>query len=89
MVILTGAIVLAVPNFANMMALVGATCCTMIAFVLPGIFHMKLFKGFVFWLHIISYTASNDPGSPPYPFVLNLFRGFVCWFHMKLLKGFV
>ncbi len=45
MVILTGVVVLAVPNFANLMALVGATCCTMIAFVLPGIFHLKLFRG--------------------------------------------
>ena len=51
MVILTGLIVLAVPNFANLMALVGATCCTMIAFVLPAVFHMKIFKGYLCSIH--------------------------------------
>ena len=51
MVTLTGLIVLAVPNFANLMALVGATCCTMIAFVLPAIFHLKIFKGYVYSIH--------------------------------------
>ncbi|XP_022253203.1 amino acid transporter AVT3B-like [Limulus polyphemus] len=40
----TGLIVTAVPNFANLMALVGATCCTLLAFILPGLFHILLFK---------------------------------------------
>ncbi|CAH1776436.1 unnamed protein product [Owenia fusiformis] len=42
---LTGIIVLLVPNFANLMALVGAGCCTLLAFILPGIFHLKIFQG--------------------------------------------
>ncbi|KAK3100134.1 hypothetical protein FSP39_015195 [Pinctada imbricata] len=45
MVLITGCIVLVIPNFANLMALVGATCCTMLAFTLPGLFHMSIFKG--------------------------------------------
>lgn len=44
-VFMTGCIVLVIPNFANLMALVGATCCTMLAFTLPGLFHMCIFKG--------------------------------------------
>ena len=46
LVVLTGFVVLAVPNFANLMALVGASCCTLLAFILPGIFHMNVFKGY-------------------------------------------
>ncbi|KAK2188576.1 hypothetical protein NP493_128g04002 [Ridgeia piscesae] len=45
MVFVTGLVVLAVPNFANLMALVGASCCTMLAFVLPGLFHMQIHRG--------------------------------------------
>lgn len=41
---MTGVIVLMIPNFANLMALVGATCCTMLAFILPGLFHFQIFK---------------------------------------------
>ncbi|XP_060565661.1 uncharacterized protein LOC132724732 isoform X2 [Ruditapes philippinarum] len=45
MVLLTGLIVLMIPSFTNIMALVGATCCTLLAFTLPGLFHMTIFKG--------------------------------------------
>ncbi|XP_071125600.1 uncharacterized protein [Mytilus edulis] len=45
MVLITGMVVMVIPNFATLMALVGATCCTMLAFVLPGLFHMTIFKG--------------------------------------------
>jgi proton-coupled amino acid transporter len=45
MVILTGFVVLAIPNFANLMALVGASCCTLLVFILPGLFHYNIFKG--------------------------------------------
>ncbi|XP_045203873.2 uncharacterized protein LOC123556878 isoform X2 [Mercenaria mercenaria] len=45
MVVLTGFIVLMIPSFSNIMALVGATCCTLLAFTLPGLFHMTIFKG--------------------------------------------
>ncbi|CAG5134824.1 unnamed protein product [Candidula unifasciata] len=44
-VLLTGMIVILVPNFADLMALVGACCCTLLSFILPGFFHMRLFKG--------------------------------------------
>ncbi|WAQ99762.1 AVT3C-like protein, partial [Mya arenaria] len=45
MVLLTGFIVLMIPSFSNIMALVGATCCTLLAFTLPGLFHLSIFKG--------------------------------------------
>lgn len=45
LVLTTGVVVQAIPNFANLMALVGATCCTMLTFILPGIFHMNIFRG--------------------------------------------
>ncbi|XP_021364351.1 amino acid transporter ANTL1-like isoform X1 [Mizuhopecten yessoensis] len=45
MVLVTGLTVTIIPNFANLMALVGATCCTLLAFILPGLFHLSIFKG--------------------------------------------
>jgi proton-coupled amino acid transporter len=42
MVLLTGIIVLGIPNFSTLMALVGATCCTLLAFTLPGVFHLQI-----------------------------------------------
>jgi len=44
LVLLTNVVVLLIPNFANLMALVGASCCTLLAFILPGIFHYQLFR---------------------------------------------
>lgn len=43
-VLLTNLVVVLIPNFANLMALVGASCCTLLAFILPGIFHFQLFR---------------------------------------------
>ncbi|XP_065347558.1 uncharacterized protein LOC135944493 isoform X1 [Cloeon dipterum] len=45
LVLLTGVIVSVVPNFGTLMALIGSSCCTLLAFILPGLFHLKLFKG--------------------------------------------
>ena len=53
-VMVTAFVVLAVPNFANMMALVGATCCTTLALILPGVFHLNVFAGSV------SSAATHD-----------------------------
>ena len=44
MVLITGMVVILIPNIATLMALVGATCCTLLAFILPGLFHMEIFK---------------------------------------------
>ena len=33
-----------VPNFGQLMALVGATCCTLLAFVMPAISHLVIFR---------------------------------------------
>ncbi|KAK7076893.1 hypothetical protein SK128_002407 [Halocaridina rubra] len=44
LVCVTGLVVSAVPNFAILMGLIGATCCTLLAFILPAAFHMCIFK---------------------------------------------
>lgn len=44
LVALTGVVVSAVPNFAVLMSLIGATCCTLLAFILPASFHLSIFK---------------------------------------------
>jgi len=43
MVIMTGLIVLVIPSFSTLMALVGATCCSLLAFIMPALFHLKIF----------------------------------------------
>lgn len=43
-VILTGFIVLKVPNFGQLMALVGASCCTLLAYIMPALCHLVLFR---------------------------------------------
>jgi proton-coupled amino acid transporter len=39
----TGITVILVPRFADLMALVGSTCCTLLAFIMPGLCHLILF----------------------------------------------
>ena len=41
---LSGLVVILVPRFADLMALIGATCCTLLAFILPALCHMVIFK---------------------------------------------
>lgn len=43
-VVLTGFIVLKVPNFGQLMALVGASCCTLLAYIMPALCHLVLFR---------------------------------------------
>ncbi|XP_031564992.1 amino acid transporter AVT3C-like [Actinia tenebrosa] len=38
-------IVLIIPNFSILMALVGSSCCTLLSFILPALFHLQIFKG--------------------------------------------
>ncbi|CAL4065965.1 unnamed protein product, partial [Meganyctiphanes norvegica] len=44
LVAVTGIVVVAVPNFAILMSLIGSLCCTLLAFILPALFHMQIFK---------------------------------------------
>ncbi|XP_030836593.1 amino acid transporter AVT3B isoform X1 [Strongylocentrotus purpuratus] len=44
MVLLTAVVVVLIPNFTTLMALVGATCCTLLAFILPGLIHWRIFQ---------------------------------------------
>ena len=43
----SGLVVVMIPNFANLMAIIGGTCCTLLAFILPGLFHMRLRRRWV------------------------------------------
>eukprot|EP00041_Stephanoeca_diplocostata_P022725 m.544669 g.544669 ORF g.544669 m.544669 type:complete len:283 (+) comp22140_c0_seq2:123-971(+) len=42
---LSGIIVLAIPDFATIMGLIGSTCCMLLALILPGIFHLRIYAG--------------------------------------------
>ncbi|XP_058952261.2 uncharacterized protein [Pocillopora verrucosa] len=44
-VVLSGIVVLVIPNFSTLMAFFGSSCCTLLGFVLPGIFHLRIFEG--------------------------------------------
>jgi len=44
LVSITGIIVIVIPNFADLMSFIGATCCTLLAFILPALCHLILFK---------------------------------------------
>jgi len=43
-VLTTYVVIAIVPNFSILMAFVGATCCTLLGFILPALFHLKIFK---------------------------------------------
>ena len=43
-VLVSGLIVICIPNFSTLMALVGSGCCTMLGFVLPALFHWIIYK---------------------------------------------
>ena len=42
LVSLTGSIILVVPNFGQVMEIIGATICTHLAFTLPALFHYRM-----------------------------------------------
>ena len=44
LVTLTGVTVILVPRFADIMSLIGATCCTLLAFIMPALCHLALHK---------------------------------------------
>lgn len=44
-VLLSGIVVLVIPNFSTLMAFFGSSCCTLLGFVLPGVFHLRIYEG--------------------------------------------
>ncbi|XP_064404941.1 uncharacterized protein LOC135350143 [Halichondria panicea] len=44
LVVVSGLIVILVPDFSTLMALVGSGACTLLAFIFPGMFHWVIFK---------------------------------------------
>ena len=57
LVFMTAVIVIHIPDFSNMMALVGSTCCTLLGFILPGIFHWKLFERYAY-TNVYTYIST-------------------------------
>ena len=44
LVLVSGLIVVCIPDFSTLMALVGSSCCIMLGFILPAVFHWIIFK---------------------------------------------
>ncbi|XP_035681213.1 amino acid transporter AVT3B-like isoform X3 [Branchiostoma floridae] len=44
LVLTTGMVVLLIPSFSTIMSLLGSTCCALLAFILPGLFHMRIHR---------------------------------------------
>ncbi|XP_078682925.1 uncharacterized protein LOC144917117 isoform X1 [Branchiostoma floridae x Branchiostoma belcheri] len=44
LVLTTGLVVLLIPSFSTIMSLLGSTCCALLAFILPGLFHMRIHR---------------------------------------------
>ncbi len=44
LVSITGIVVISLPNFTTLMTIIGATCCTTLAFVMPAMCHLALFR---------------------------------------------
>eukprot|EP00045_Choanoeca_perplexa_P006753 m.58456 g.58456 ORF g.58456 m.58456 type:complete len:409 (+) comp13765_c0_seq1:169-1395(+) len=44
-VITSALVVLAIPDFASIMGLIGSTCCMLLALIMPGLLHLHFFKG--------------------------------------------
>ena len=44
MVIIAIMVIVQVPNFGQLMALVGASCCTLLAYIMPALCHLVLFR---------------------------------------------
>ncbi|KXJ22393.1 amino acid transporter AVT3B [Exaiptasia diaphana] len=43
-VVSSGLIVMVIPNFSILMSLVGSSCCTLLSFIFPALFHLKIFQ---------------------------------------------
>lgn len=44
LVLVSGLVVICIPNFSTLMALVGSGCCTMLGFILPAVFHWIIYR---------------------------------------------
>lgn len=41
----TGLVIVLLPNFADLLEILGSICCTILAFIIPALAHLKLFRG--------------------------------------------
>ena len=44
LVLFTAVVIFTLPQFADLLEVVGATCCSMVAFVLPALIHLRVFR---------------------------------------------
>eukprot|EP01147_Barroeca_monosierra_P009244 gene9244-1526_t len=52
LVLACGLVVIAIPDFASIMGLIGSTCCMLLALILPPLIHIKLMQGQLKWYHL-------------------------------------
>ncbi|CEG48099.1 amino acid auxin permease family [Plasmopara halstedii] len=54
-VLITAVIAAAIPDFGRFISFIGSTCCSLLAFILPAFFHLRLFRDeprtYWTWLH--------------------------------------
>ena len=44
---ITALVTVAIPDFSNVMAFIGSTCCNLLALILPPALYLFYFKGYV------------------------------------------
>jgi len=54
LVVAVGLLAMLVPNFADFLSLVGSSVCIVLGFVLPAVFHLKVFGGEIGWAALVA-----------------------------------
>ncbi|XP_039820987.1 amino acid transporter AVT3C-like [Panicum virgatum] len=54
LVVAVGLLAMLVPNFADFLSLVGSSVCVVLGFVLPAVFHLKVFGGEIGWAALVA-----------------------------------
>jgi solute carrier family 36 (proton-coupled amino acid transporter) len=57
LVVLVGLLAMLVPNFADFLSLVGSSVCVVLGFVLPAVFHLKVFGTEIGWAGLVADVA--------------------------------
>ncbi|KAG2574038.1 amino acid transporter AVT3C-like [Panicum virgatum] len=57
LVVVVGLLAMLVPNFADFLSLVGSSVCVVLGFVLPAVFHLKVFGSEIGWAALVADVA--------------------------------
>lgn len=57
LVVVVGLLAMLVPNFADFLSLVGSSVCVVLGFVLPAVFHLKVFGSEIAWAALVADVA--------------------------------